>query len=436
MSLHEGVTVEQFHLYGDLDHREQLLASLDSQQWPADESREIIVIRQIEVAGAWWEIGQRIADASQELWREGRSNSSASIEENEHIKVFRSHADVVLQFAEACLQRKVDAWYWPLVLDKPHAVPDDIASLLAVDHFVTVPVLLDHLVKNKTLNRLIECVEPLTWKTIYRAQCFQLGISATEQTELARYLKNLDFELVDSIVKAPEQSIVTWLKAQHQLNSHCGEIVPLMVLNFVWKTKPHALHSAQSVVQEIESAIDLRQQSLQSERIQTSFEASTYQPINERELESSSNEHSEGYGKDLNAPIIDANEVLNDSTEQIFCTEQAAVLYLVNVINRLRLQNDVLDAQESPWLFLYQLASSLTGLDESCVSFFAHVTGLEKEALENASALPKEHTIYKRISTFFDSTGLWNRSLIEVPGKLVVEGPSITNDHGFISSPK
>lgn len=61
-----GVTIERFHLHGDTGHRDALLASLDSQAWPDEDSNRIVIIRQLEVRGYWWEIASKIATAAQD----------------------------------------------------------------------------------------------------------------------------------------------------------------------------------------------------------------------------------------------------------------------------------------------------------------------------------------------------------------------------------
>jgi len=139
------VSVHSLRLRGDGVHRDALLASLDDARWPAADSREYLILRQVRVQAPWWQAAEQVTQDAHTLAAGAVSGWDSLASEALAVR-FADMADLL-----ACLShdlahgRATGLWYWRnwrhfmdsspataiarLWCEQPTRLPDLVAAL-------------------------------------------------------------------------------------------------------------------------------------------------------------------------------------------------------------------------------------------------------------------------------------------------------------------
>jgi hypothetical protein len=461
MQWQQGVFIEQLHLYGDQAHRRALLSSLDSQPWPGEDSEQIILIDQLSVSGPWWEIGQKAADAADQIAQTNpRQTNQGQGDNSQRVIRFTDRLELLSRFAEDSSQTQLNQWYWPLLLDTDQTVrPDHLLNLL--DGQITLlPALLSRLSNREQLIPLIRQLSPTTWQQLLQRVASQLRIAP----EALR----VEPPPPDTAPQSAQPAAPNhWQNAQHQLDRHCQQSTPLIALCYLWQTKPHLLtrtgmgnrtdmvsyclntfycnlhyssgtkpasHFNPGRRPETEPMREHASQSqdgfLSGQALSQSGHSQSGQALSQTKIHDVSTQER---GDEFKTNQDKINQDRHETHETQYTTQCAGTLYLINAFLQVRITEMVQKSTISPWVFIYRVAKTLAEPDPSITQFIADQAECDVDNLLNQVNKLHEQSLVEeplqkqlqRLTHFYQPTGLWQPELIKLPARIKVQGPNI-----------
>lgn len=432
-----GVTIERFHLHGDTGHRDALLASLDSQAWPDEDSNRIVIIRQLEVRGYWWEIASKIATAAQDS--SGRIIHGSCVDSQAAEAVYFEDAlDLLESFIVAATTERLQQWHWDLVCDSRSV--DQTLVELARTQVEKLPLLFARLQSRQQLLPAIKRLSVDSWQIIFNLLLehlsLPLGNPVFPEAELDAFDDTRVAINANSAESAGQPNL--WQPAQALLDQRCGHRTPLFYLCQVWVAQPHRIADIGYTVEAIKALYKPQDCNQQTDR-STGLHFHLQQPergIPEKLIRHSGTasdgrtdvEHpGSGVRPDILSPINVADIQGNPNPADLqFSTSTGGFFYLINVLLQLRLVETIQRSQLHPWHWLYRLSGFLGPLDHPMVELVACQLGCETGELQELQPLASESELQLQLERYYGVDTVWQPELLELPAQVSVQGPAIT----------
>jgi len=109
--MEQGLTVEQMRIKGRTASRGRMLAAMEAQEWPEGASRRVVVVRQLEVSGRWWEIPARAVHLSRQKVQAAVPADAPSADSAPAV-FFESAGELLAAQCRDILSGTVERWFW------------------------------------------------------------------------------------------------------------------------------------------------------------------------------------------------------------------------------------------------------------------------------------------------------------------------------------
>lgn len=252
MNPSRGVMIGKMHLHGDTRHKDALLQSLDSQFWLGDDDERIIFIKKIHVQGQWWDVGQKIAQASNELVV--RANRYPNVNDGADVVAFNNRAQLVAHLITNMLEGKT-TWYQQRWLQQSGVGANPVALL--THQVFDIPDVLYRLQQDQKLGNFFQRCNVDNLKNIIQAilslcplPMAQLNhlLSGQQLNQMAREVPGIDLPVTQQRwVAAYLSASITVLVEQQAQNS----LLLIISLLSLWKFNPHQLRSVDVILQRL-----------------------------------------------------------------------------------------------------------------------------------------------------------------------------------------